>query len=336
MTQDWAAVISHLAKNPLTDYIVTSPKIFVDILRNERGHSCLVLNVPGTLADMDVTRYSLGMLCTRIGIPSRFVTGLHNEKESWGKELLVDNINVLLRNRTADRSWLLRSNDNTLMGFLSDSYKCLDTVTLLDEFAKCAKQVNALPSHGYVSPLRTVAAILSQEEATVAGHRLRVGMILENSEVGAASANIRFCIQIGGGTMISPKGLTRRHRGRRRTAGTHDQMRDEDSQRLALDLRGQTLAHMTKENIQALLAEIHLSEKTIVDIENMSETLLALGMNEAESEKTQELFANSTALPTNKSYFRLANAVALVAETLKDEERKIALLTAAGSLIMKA
>jgi len=327
-----AAVIASLQNNPIEDY--TSPAKSIKFTNRNLDLGVSVLEGSIALREFRVHKHAFGQVCTRFGLPVSYANALLRKSKTWATDLLVHNLTEIANNRNPDPPYLLRTVGGQLRGFLSASYKRLDTIRLVEEFSACAKTCGAEPFDAYQTDLRTIVQAAYKGDVRVAGTKIRIGVLFQNSEFGAGCAAVKMFVTSFGRSMVGA-GLQRRHRGSKNSTHDSDTLR-RDSDVLARDMQDTVLRYLAPENLDAVLAEIELSASLVIDITELEKTLQNLSLNAEEMKWAVETFKSDNAnLPQGNTMFRLANTVAWLAENQQDGDKKVDLMQAAGTLVFK-
>lgn len=331
-----AHVVKYLADHPIKDAVLKAEDI-----------RFVAADVPpsGTTVKLHVARegglsihpHAMGQICSRVRLSRPYASGLLGEDTYWANNLLVTNLNTLFENRGDGRSFLVRSVDKQVRGFLSNAYKCLDSITLIDEFASCARAVRAVPHSAFVTPLRVAVQAVLPDVWKVNDVPTRAGVILRNSEFGAGHAEVHFFISMWGRTMIGRRGVKKPHRGRRlgQDLSFNERIKEANSALAAAQMKDHVFLHLEPSNIQAVMAEVELSANASVTADQVSDILQNLELDDTELKKALDAFKQERSdLPKGFTMFKLANALAWIAEQEPDPERKLELMGMAGDLIM--
>jgi len=332
-----AKVIKDLVDNPIKDTVADGPKI--EFKYNSDTLVPHLMAKGGPPDGATIHRHALGQICTRMRINRGYVYSLLDEKSVWAVDLLVHNLNTLFAWRGTDKKYLIRSVNSQVRGFLSNAYKCLDSITLIDKFSIYAGAVNAEPHDAFTTDLRVVVQAALPHVWAIAGKdNVKVGVLFCNSEFGAGLAEIKFFISAYGRSMIGQRGVKKRHSGRRLSNNPfmNEQIKQEDSEKVSAEMEKHVFAHLEATNIHAVMAEVELSANTTVDVNKISDILESLELDDTELKKAVEAFeAKRDDLPEGYTMYRLANTLAWLAAVEPNPERKLELMGLAGGLIMK-
>jgi hypothetical protein len=127
---------------------------------------------------------------SRVEIPTAYVDKLQSRGE-WGQQLLAHNLNEQFSHLNGDK-FLTRSTHGVVKGFLSDSYRRMDSRPILDSFIAACDAVGALPYMGYnLESKMAIQAILPMVFEPVPGEVIAFGVYLGNSDFGDGALSLR-------------------------------------------------------------------------------------------------------------------------------------------------
>ncbi|MFZ5896439.1 MAG: hypothetical protein ACOY0T_35625 [Myxococcota bacterium] len=283
-------------------------------------------------------RYALGQIVEKTGMTRGYADKLavDGEDNAWRRELLAHSLREHF-SHSPDR-FLVRSLNGEIRGFLSDSFRRLDSRPLLDAFIKACQEVGAVPFEGVASDLRvSVRAILPTVYEPVPGEAMVFGLAWNNSDFGAGlygiSVFVLRLICLNGA--VGESALKQRHLGGRLADNL------ELSQR-TYDLDTATMASATRDLVRKLLAPRTIEVQcSLVRDAHDRETdwnrafRSIRSLSKTEETKVREAFEGEDVvmLPAGKTVWRLSNALSWVANTTSDAERKLELQQAAGAVL---
>lgn len=130
------------------------------------------------------TPYSFSQLCTRLGIPVRYMDKC---LEAGNRELVASNVNDWLKH--SEKDLMVRRYDKAIRGILSQKYSVLDTPDILDVTQNYLKDAEI---KGYfISPERFhLRAIL--QPLNVPNEDLFAGFQIDSSDVGRSTLMVQF------------------------------------------------------------------------------------------------------------------------------------------------
>lgn len=133
------------------------------------------------------TPYSFSQLCTRLGIPIRY---MEKCKEVGHSELIAYNINEWLRMK--NKNLLVRKYKEDIRGIVSQKYSVLDTPDILEVLQPHMLMTNAKVVGYYLSPerfhMRAILAQMSSDEDIFAGFQV------DSSDVGRSTLSVTFFV----------------------------------------------------------------------------------------------------------------------------------------------
>jgi hypothetical protein len=148
--QNAGQVIEHVMTHQPQDFIVKANALEF----SENGDLTLALNN----AEFGVHRFALGQIAENASLPVKFVDSL--TASEWGRALIAHNLSEIFKHRNAKRH-LVRTLNNEVRGFLSDSYRRLDSRPIIEAFVTGVQRLGALPYKGIVTDTKVaIQAIL--------------------------------------------------------------------------------------------------------------------------------------------------------------------------------
>ena len=149
--------------------------------------------------DQTLHRNAIHQMAQTTDMPVKFIDSLQSPAEPWGRELLAHNLQTVFNCRFQKKRYLLRSLQQEVRGFLSDSYRRIDSRPVVEAFATAVQEKGALPYEGYVTdtkiaiqaimPAGTSIWRLSNAICWVAGKTEDAERKLENSKVAGQILN---------------------------------------------------------------------------------------------------------------------------------------------------
>lgn len=293
---------------------------------------------PGAIAE-GVHRHALTQVADRVGIPDKYVSRLL-EKGEFGRELLAYNLRTLYQKGNGTR-YLLRSVRGELRGFLSDSYRRMDSRPALEAFAEACKVIGAEPTEAYQLDTKfTVTAMLPYVFEPVPHEVTAFGVTYGNSDYGDGAYSLRFtvlrlwCTNMA----IAEEVLRKIHLGKRLSEDVafSEQTYRLDSETMASmvkDLVGQTLSPDNVRRYTMAVQQAHADKLTPAQLKDL---LIKRNLLKDEQAAVVEKFNSPDVemLPAGNTRYRLSNAISWLANETGDERRKLELQETAGSLIV--
>jgi hypothetical protein len=160
--QNAGQVIEHVMTHQPQDYIVRANALEF----NGNGGLHVTLND----SEFGVHRFALGQIAENAGLPVKFLDSL--TASEWGRALVAHNLSEIFKHRDAKRH-LVRTLNNEVRGFLSDSYRRLDSRPIIEAFVTGVMKLGALPFKGYVSDTKVcIQAIVPDVFEAIPGARV--------------------------------------------------------------------------------------------------------------------------------------------------------------------
>ena len=143
----------------------------------------------GDIHSSPISRYALGQLGTKIGVPARY---LEKCVSSGRIDLAQDNVNSWLDGY--DKDLFIREYNGGIRGILSSKYSVCDT----DEILKAVDDVVDLSTYkikgSFLSPERLHVRLVSKEMLPIDGEDLFAGLFIDSSDVGRNMLTVQFGI----------------------------------------------------------------------------------------------------------------------------------------------
>ena len=292
-------------------------------------------------------KHALNQAAGRAGVPETFVNRML--EKPYGAELICENLNTIFSKEEPER-FLVRSVDNQVRGVLSDTYRRMDSRPILEQFALTCKELGAIPVEGVGGDLRfSIKALIPQVyqvgKKKGAEEIFAFGASLSNSDFGCGALSLQFFLwRIWcSNTATREDSLRRVHLGKR--LGDDIQYAQEtyeaDTKAMVLAVRDHVKGVLEAPKIEEALNSIEKALDTTIDPKNFFDRggeLEKLKLTKSEIEKARETFNNGgvDVLPLGTNALRMSQAVAWIAQTADDAERRLELERVAGQIMEKA
>ena len=129
-----ANVIDHVMRHQPTDRLVRG-----DALQFRAADN--LPEIPITLPDREqekvdqtLHRNAIHQMAQTTDMPVKFIDSLQSPAEPWGRELLAHNLQTVFNCRFQKKRYLLRSLQQEVRGFLSDSYRRIDSRPVVEAY----------------------------------------------------------------------------------------------------------------------------------------------------------------------------------------------------------
>ena len=132
--QNAGAVIEHVMQNQPQDFIVKANALQFS---GDGGGLRMAL---GDKSEFGVHRFALGQIAEIASVPTKFIDSLVGDE--WGRALIAHNLNEIFRHRDEKRH-LVRTVNEQVRGFLSSSYRRLDSRPIVEAFANGVMKLGA-------------------------------------------------------------------------------------------------------------------------------------------------------------------------------------------------
>lgn len=318
-------VLDSIVRNPIEDAILKGGQISFST------YDRLLLHGAGKTYELH--KHAFGQLCSRLHIPQDYVSRLLRTQAL--KDLAEWNLSELMARQETETRFLLRSvreakrNQNVIRGFLSTSYKRLNTPELISAFSCACGRAGATPFWGYISDLQMAVLATLPKRWRISDRDVSVGVILEHSDFGARALEVQFFLW-DCGLIIGRKGLRRIHLGKR--ISNVEDSSSAITRKVGEEIISMVLQHLEPTNIEATMAELQLLAERIVDVDKVTSILSSLPLSEEEIGKTVDLFLSYH----THSVYHIAAALAWVGRGIQDPDRQLILGELAGSLLIPA
>ena len=188
-----ANVIDHVMRNQPTDRLVRGDALQFRAADNLPG---ILLTLPDreqAKVDQTLHRNAIYQMAQTTDMPVKFLDSLQAVAEPWGRELLAHNLQTVFNCRFSEKRYLLRSLQQEVWGFLSDSYRRIDSRPVVEAFATAVQEKGALPYEGYITNTKiAIQAIMPAVYEPVLGEVVAYGLSLENSDFGNGALSVRL------------------------------------------------------------------------------------------------------------------------------------------------
>lgn len=321
--------------------------------------SSLLLEVPGQDA-VTIHTHALGQLCERAEVPvpkayldrlvenGRKPDGTYAPEDAWSRRLALDLLAESYgRSSSANARFLVRSvpgatpeAPRVAKGFLSDKYRRLDSMPILDAFAGASRELGLQPYDSVLGELRySLRAVYPRVLSPMPGEWLILGVEWSNSDFGAGKHAVRtFLLRLtclNGATFKDS--LAEVHLGARLPddLAFSQKTLDLDTKTNISALQDVLRTTFTRERMDATVETLRRAEAKQVDWRTMR-TALSKTLLVEELRKVEDSFKNTddvTILPPGQSAYRLSNAVSWLAGKTVDGDRKLELSRIAGKIL---
>lgn len=179
---------AHDIKEMSTDYTVK--KATTNNVRfNERAGLTFVDSENGDVKDFSISRYALGQLGSKIGVPIRY---LDKCIQSGRIDLAQDNVNSWLEDFNKDL--FIREYDGKIRGILSNKYSVCDSHEILEVVNDAVDTSQYRIKGSYLNEERLHLRLVGKEMLPIDGEDLFPGLFIDSSDVGRSILTVRFGI----------------------------------------------------------------------------------------------------------------------------------------------
>ena len=292
-----------------------------------------------------IHNHAFGQVCSRASVPSLFAKALLRPDKGkasvpqWRRDLLAHNLNEIYGHESAGKKYLVRAVDGEVRGFLSDSYRRLDSRPLVEAFVTAIQEFHAVPLDGTVTDTRiALKAVLPWVFEPIPGEVMTLGLHWQNSDFGAGKHCVRFVMNRVGCTnkAISEDLLGQVHLGSKLS---EDFEFSQETYRKDLDasvsaLRDIVRGHLKPEKIGKVMNAIRQANEREVTWGQFAAGFKNI-LHKDELTKAEDAFKGSDVemLPAGMTAWRMSNALSWVANGIADGDRRLDVERAAGRVI---
>lgn len=288
-----------------------------------------------------IHNHAFGQIASRAGIANfRPFANELNGGDAWRRDLLADNLNRIYEQ--SNGRYLSRVVRGELRGWLSDSYKRMNTAPLLDTFMGLMRAYGARPVDGFALQTKErVRAILPYIFEPFPGEFLAFGAQFGNSNYGDGAFEYSQIVMRAWCTnfAISEDILHKIHLGAKLPDNLAFSQRTIDLNTQAVQSALKDVAHLAlgAPAVNDYMALVKKANAEKVEPAQIN-TWVKKNLEKGEGERVKEVFSSADVekLPPGQTAWRFSNAVSWLANEVEDEHRKLELQELAGTLLPKA
>jgi hypothetical protein len=327
--QNAGQVIEHVMNHQPQDFIVKANALqFV-------GNGGLKVALQNS--EFGVHRFALGQIAENANLPVKFLDSL--TASDWGRALVAHNLSEIFKHRDAKRH-LVRTLNGEVRGFLSDSYRRLDSRPIIEAFVSGVRRLGALPYKGIVTDTKVaIQAILPDVFEAIPGEVIAFVLSLENSDFGNGALSLRvgalriWCDNLA----VFEENMRQIHLGRRLDENVvFSQRTYELDTRTTVSALGDIIGvQLNREGLRRRMELLAVAAQKAVDPQAAMKLLKdALGVGQAQAVIDAYKSADIEMLPAGNNAWRLSNAISWVGGKETDGEKKLELLKLAGRVLL--
>lgn len=288
--------------------------------------------------------HALTQVCDRMGAGvGPYVRRLMDEPAPWAHELAALNLNRLIAHRAGDERFLLRSVDNEVRGWLSNSYRRLDVRPIAMTFLEAVRQLGCVPYDAFSSPTKMRARMVMPEVYKMHDDSpMLFGLELGNSDFGDGKLSLKtFILRMWCTNLATTEDtLSQVHLGKRLGDDVEFSERTYrlDTETSVSMVKDMTANALTKEKIEMTIAKIKRAAETTKDFA-ADRGSLAKVLGKGDMESAEKLFntcEDVEVLPPVKSAWRMSNVLSWLANSELDMNRRVQLQEKAGEILQAA
>jgi hypothetical protein len=327
--QNAGQVIAHVMKNQPQDYVVKASAL------QFAGNGGL--RVALSNAEFGVHRFALGQIAEVANLPVKFLDSL--SASEWGRALIAHNLSEIFSHRETKRH-LVRTLNGEVRGFLSDSYRRLDSRPIVEAFVTGVQRLGALPYKGLVTDTKIcIQAILPDVFEAIPGEVIAVVLSLENSDFGNGALSLRigalriWCDNLA----VFEENMRQIHLGRRLDENVVFSQKTYllNTRTTVSALEDFIGVQLNREGLKRRMELLAVTTQKAVDPQAAMRMLKdALGVGQAQQVIDAYKSADIEMLPAGNNAWRLSNAISWIAGKETDGEKKLELVKLAGRVLL--
>jgi len=302
--------------------------------------------IMGTSVEKDFTLedHALSQICGRTdgkktGLAWKYAQWLREpDRIGWGLPLLANNLNEIYKHQ-GNKRYLVRSYHENVRGFLSDSYRRLDSRPLLEAFATTAQECGAVPIRGYGNNTKVaMKALLPYVFEPADNEVIAFGAMWENSDYGKGKLKIwGFMMRLWcTNYMISETGFSQVHLGKKLSDNMlfSQKTYDLDTATSASAIKDVVTQALSPDTTNKYCEVIRKAHEQKID-PRVAIKRVSTALNKGETELLTEIYNTGGVelLPPGDTAWRLSNALSWVAGQSEDQERKLDIMKVAGGVL---
>lgn len=289
-----------------------------------------------------ISSNALGQFCARADVPMAMYRKLvkNEDTEGWGPGLMATIFNEMYDHQGDHQKYLARSYNGTLRGWLSTSYRRLDSRPLADAFLGASTKVGMIPIKGYASDTKVMLkCLLPRVYEPAENEVICFGASWENSDYGNGAHSIRvFVLRLWcTNYAIADEGIRQIHLGKRLSENItfSEATYALDTAASASAINDIVGGSLSPDRIQAMCGAIEEAANTEIKEPGKYLEKLKSALTKGERELITARYNTPDVelLPPGNTTWRMSNAISLFAQEIDDTERKIELMKIAGSII---
>jgi len=327
--QNAGQVIEHVMTHQPADYIVRANAL------QFTGNGGLKVALQN--AEFGVHRFALGQIAENANLPVKFLDSL--TASEWGRALIAHNLSEIFQHREAKRH-LVRTLNGEVRGFLSDSYRRLDSRPIIEAFVSGVQKLGALPYKGIVTDTKVaIQAILPDVFDVIPGEVIAFVLSLENSDFGNGALSLRvgalriWCDNLA----VFEENMRQIHLGRRLDENIVFSQKTYmlDTKTTVSALEDIIAVQLNREGLKRRMELLAVSATKAVNPQAAMTMLKdALGVGQAQAVIDAYKSADIEMLPAGNDAWRLSNAISWVAGKETDGEKRLDLMKLAGKVLL--
>ena len=327
--QNAGQVIEHVMNHQPQDFIVKANALQF----SGNGGLRVALNN----AEFGVHRFALSQIAETANLPVKFLDSL--TASEWGRTLVAHNLSEIFKHRDAKRH-LVRTLNNEVRGFLSDSYRRLDSRPIIEAFVTGVQRLGALPYKGMVTDSKVaIQAILPDVFDVIPGEVIAFVLSLENSDFGNGALSLRvgalriWCDNLA----VFEENMRQVHLGRRLDENIIFSQKTYllDTKTTVSALEDIIGVQLNREGLKRRMELLAVTAQKAVDPQAAMKMLKdSLGVGQAQAVIDAYKGADIEMLPAGNNAWRLSNAISWVGGQEPDAEKKLELMKLAGRVLL--
>lgn len=326
----------------LNDFVVPTNKLVFDNLTT--GGEVLIRGVNDGVVERTLTigDYASGQIADKFGIPRQYL-GKIITGEEWQRDLAVETLNTYAQNIKRERV-LVREVDGQVRGFLSDSYRRLNSMQIFSSFLMASMDTGSVLIDGCSGETRNFLEVIKPEIISIPtpknGMVFRVyGAQIRSSDFGNGALELRtmnMVVRCMNG-LVTKSVLREIHLGRKLPDDLKisEETYRKDTDAMASLVKDAMNSVFSKEFIEEDIMRIQMASGIEVNFDTEIRRLPKLNVLDSEVEEVKALLMQNNpddGMEGEPTLWKFAQALSAVARN-KEGERKRDLQEIAGTMI---
>lgn len=296
--------------------------------------------------NMNINDHSFGQICDKLGVPRTYAKSLQGKRDAWSGNLLATIFNEHSNNDKRERA-LMRTVNGTVRGFLSDSYKRMDSYMVVKSFIEASDDYGSVVIDGYINDTKMFIETINPNLIPIEtedGNTIYIvaGARFKTSDFGDGAIDLSSYIEqaVCSNGMCMQSMMKQVHLGAKLNTNLQLSQRtyELDTQTTASAVRDLTVNCFKPSTIRGICNAIIASNAKKIDLNSALNSLTKnKSLTENEGLEIKSVFMKNDeadGLGDNNSLFRLTQGITAIARN-KEGQKKRDLELLAGELMVK-